>query len=166
MLQSNQYLFLSLASGKLEKSSEIFKYITCAIPKSINSAGKLLTTGRNPSPCVQIKSHVIQWVSFPAPGAIHLSVSDFEPRGIMMNAIIQGILTALYSFGEGQARNKKSRKEKAPHSFGDVFSTFPSDQSHGWVSWDVWRHPVVAASARPVYCGMVSEGASTELGRL
>ena len=26
-------------------------------------------------------------------------------------------------------------------------------------SWDVWRRPVIAASARPVCCGMVSEGA-------
>ena len=33
-------------------------------------------------------------------------------------------------------------------------------------SWDVWRRPVIAASATPVYCGMVSEGAITELGRL
>ena len=33
-------------------------------------------------------------------------------------------------------------------------------------SWDMWRRPVIAASARSVYCGMVSEGASTELGRL
>ena len=32
--------------------------------------------------------------------------------------------------------------------------------------WDVWRRPVIAASARPVYCGMVSKGASTKLGRL
>ena len=29
-------------------------------------------------------------------------------------------------------------------------------------SWDVWL--VIAVSARPVYCGMVSEEASTELG--